>query len=168
MNPAAIRTERMTGATRTFRTGADRWLWALTVAGWTMAGSALVFVFRPPATAGWFQFDLIGWLWWGALAFVGSGFVWSARQAWSAWTAVVVLDDDGIRWEDEEGRRAFRWEEIGCLQHGGPESDPKPAVVGWDGGRHTLPFVTRELYAALKERLNPLPPDVEARMGVQD
>lgn len=163
-------TERMTAATRTFRAGADRWLWTLTVAGWVMAGAALVFVLRPPA-GGWGLFGehaLIGWLWWGALAFVVSGGTWAARQCHAAWTTVVVLDDQGIRWEDDEGRRAFAWTEIGCLQHGGPAADPKPVLVRWDGGRYTLPFVTPGLYAALKARLNPLPPDVEARMGVSE
>lgn len=162
----------MSSGVRTFRAGIDRWMWAVTVAGWVMAGAALVFVLRPPPGGWglfgdrWFDPNPIGWLWWGALAFVLSGAAWSGRQCWAAWTAVVVLDDRGLRWRDEEGRRAFAWEEIGSLQHGGPETDPRPVIVRWDGGRYTLPFVTPALYRALKERVNPLPPDVEARMGV--
>ena len=75
----------------------------------------------------------------------------------------IILDDIGIEWKgggEEPGR--LRWEEIKGLDYDRLSRSLKIGVVQKSDGRfRPLPFVTKDLYCALKERVGNLPTEVE-------
>lgn len=82
---------------------------------------------------------------------------------WRTSTSRVVLDESGIQWQGggvAPGR--LRWDEIQGLDY---DRKARILIMGLTekpSGRFLpLPFITKELYCALKERLGGGAPDVE-------
>jgi hypothetical protein len=82
------------------------------------------------------------------------------------WSSRVIVDDRGLGWKGGGGPADFMtWDQIAKLDY---DRKSRTVFVGViekaDGKFYRLPFMSRELYAALKERLNPLPEDVEKEL----
>jgi len=102
---------------------------------------------------------------WRDLAFslvVAIGALSCVRLAWIRLTTSVALDDEGIR--STEGTTAFflSWDQIeGLHLRPGVKAVEWSLVEKGTGLRHALPFMPRELFLSLKERVKSVPPDVQ-------
>jgi hypothetical protein len=83
--------------------------------------------------------------------------------SWRTSTSRVVLDDTGIQWQGggvEPGR--LRWEEVKGLDY---DHTARILIMGLtekpSGRFRPLPFITKDLYCALKERVGGGPSEVE-------
>jgi hypothetical protein len=122
--------------------------------------------FEPPASGLDLREDPARAAWLGALGLLTAGALWSLREGVSACTSFVEMDGRGVRWKGQGGRGEALWGEVSRLASWGSGRHPALALELKNGGRPLLPFVSRPLYRALRERLNPLPAAEEARMGL--
>jgi len=78
--------------------------------------------------------------------------------SWTLWTARVEVDDAGVRWKKGKDSGFLAWQQISSLSVHGINL---ALIERGSGGRTPLPFASRELYEALKSRLNSLSPEEE-------
>ena len=77
----------------------------------------------------------------------------------------VTLDDAGLRWHDGERGHELSWADAQKLDWDPRYPGIHVAILEKDASRpRVLPFLTPALYDALRERLNPLPEHIEARI----
>jgi hypothetical protein len=84
------------------------------------------------------------------------------------WRARVIVDDRGLQWKGgQEPADFMTWEQIAKLDYDRKSRSVIVRVVEKANGQfYPLPFMSKELYAVLRERLNPLPEDVEKALLV--
>jgi hypothetical protein len=109
--------------------------------------------------------DSLNTLWWTVLVGVASWTLWTLRSSWAEGSAWVDLDPDGLRWQEGGETHRVLWDGVSGLESEGAEH-PVLALTLKQGGRAALPFATRDLYRALRQKLGPIPPSEEKRMGL--
>ena len=88
---------------------------------------------------------------------------------WLAWSTAVQLGDREVAWKDGNATSSLAWENISGL---GWKEERKYLKVGLvekaTGQLRLLPFFSRPLYAALRERCGRLPAEIEKMLGFRD
>jgi hypothetical protein len=93
------------------------------------------------------------------------GIGWFGYLAWIKASAMVTLDETGVRWREGTELGSLPWDRIEGLKF-----RQRSKSVEWDlvekgtGTCHTLPFMPRTLFVALKERSRTIPPQAEDRL----
>jgi hypothetical protein len=136
----------------------SRWGWALAVASAAVATWCMLWIAMQPRHHGLRTVEVVL----GSFVLLG-GLIWYSFQTWSS---RVIVDDRGVHWKGGgEPANSMSWNQIGRLGYERKDLMYFVGVVELASGKfYRLPFMSQTLYAALKERLNPLPDDVEEEL----